>query len=101
MKEVIMQEKILKAIFVTIGILVILALIITLLPLLIIGLILGLISGKLKIANLNSLKKRNYGVPGEDDIKSSTSTTVDNEPVIDYQDGEIIDIQAKEINEKQ
>ena len=90
------MEKILKFIFVTIIIIIVIGIAIALLPILIIGLLLGIIFGKVQMKKLNALRNRSYGQPENEDSISS-----DNEPIIDYQDGDIIDIKAEEIKEKE
>ena len=95
-----MQKKILKVVFVLVGALTVLTLIVIFLPLLILALLLGLVFGKLKIGNINALKNRSYGVPGEEEINTPSAAFKNNASSIDYQDDEIIDIQAEEVKEK-
>ena len=95
------MEKFLKIVFILIGAIIIIGLVILLLPLLIIGILLGLFFGKLKIAQLNSLRNRNYGFPDENNSDDANDVHTSPGQSIDYEDGEVIDVQAKEIDEKQ
>ncbi len=108
------MEKFLKIVFIAIGAVIIIGLVILLLPLLIIGILLGLLFGKLKIAQLNALSKRKYGCHEDayfvdsndlsefsDQSGDSGYRDISDGQGIDYEDGEIIDVQAKEVDEKQ
>ncbi len=94
------MEKFLKIVFIAIGAIIIIGLVILLLPLLIIGILLGLLFGKLKIAQFNALRNRNYGFPDENNFDDSNDVHTSPEQSVDYADGEVIDVQAKEIDEK-